>query len=168
MIKCPNCGTSLKEGTKFCTKCGTTITEAVETTGNASDKVATKPNNEKMDSFKKNSLNYFQWFKNTIKHPSEVEQDNQYFGLVSFLINALLIAYSFYILGNKILTMVITGMQDSMGILGYEESTPKMDIPTGISLYLKLFFVVLAYFLIFILIGFLAKKYFIDEKNQPL
>ena len=30
-MKCPNCGEELKQGAKFCTKCGTNIEEALET-----------------------------------------------------------------------------------------------------------------------------------------
>lgn len=82
MQKCKNCGAELKPGVKFCTKCGTPI-EANQDLESASQNISSKATVEKI---KKHSLNYFSWYKDSIINPSEVNYDNKYFGLVSFLI----------------------------------------------------------------------------------
>lgn len=158
MQKCKNCGAELKPGVKFCTKCGTPI-EANKDLESASQNISSKATVEKI---KKHSLNYFSWYKDSIINPSEVNYDNKYFGLVSFLINAILVAWSVYIIGHRAISAALRVANEYASVLGGTNSDV-VNMPNGLSLYLKLFFVSFLYFAVFLVVGFLCKKYLIDN-----
>lgn len=170
MQKCQNCGADLKPGVKFCTKCGTPVAAADMTGTTNQSAPATRSaqpqqTNETIDKLKKHSLNYFAWYKNSITKPSNVNYDNKYFGLVSLLINVLLVAYSFYILGNRVLTTVLDGVSQASSMFGSSNSD-QVSVPSGMSLYFKLFLVVLAYFAVFLIVGFVCKKYLLNKNTD--
>jgi len=171
MNKCKNCGAELKPGIKFCTKCGAPIedsnmSESVSRSNNVKPTRTTRsdPNNETIEKLKKHSLNYFDWYKNSIKNPTNVDNENKYNGLITLLLNAILVAYSFYIVINKLLTAAKTEVSQSADAFGLG-SAVKLDLPTGFPLYLRIFFVAVLYYVIFLLVGFACKKYLINKKE---
>jgi len=159
MNKCQHCGTELKPGVKFCTKCGAPVEE---TRGNMSGTVtATETtrsnNNETIAQIKKHSMNYFTWYKNSLKHPSLVNYDNNYNGLITLALNSMLLAYSFYFVINRILSLLKV---QAGGIYG-------STIITGFPLYIRFFLMAVVYYGIFFVVGFACKKYLIN-KNETI
>lgn len=161
MEKCKNCGAELKPGIKFCTKCGTPVDDSVKPTKKESE----NKNNETMEKIKNHSLNYFAWFKESIVSPSKVNYDNKYFGLVSILLNAMLVAYSFYVLGHQIVSSIMEMFNEAANIFDRTASN-RVALPNGISLYLKLLFITAIYFAVFLLVGFACKKYLVDKDTD--
>ncbi|WP_125589094.1 zinc ribbon domain-containing protein [Companilactobacillus jidongensis] len=161
MIKCPNCGAENKTGVKFCTKCGMQLSgdDAAKPSANTN---GSPQASERIQVFKKHSLNYFEWFTKSLKNPSIVKNGNKYFGLVTLLLNSILVAYIFHILGNKILVAFVEQANELMNTFNRDSSSISA-IPTGLSLYLRLLMIVLIYNVIFSLVGFLSKKYLIGD-----
>ncbi|MQS76230.1 zinc ribbon domain-containing protein [Companilactobacillus halodurans] len=188
MKKCKHCGAPLKPGDKFCVKCGTpveddtvertvtdnpsnnstrrTIDDTVQSVHSATAAAAENINsNETFQTIKKHSLNYFSWYKDSIINPSKVNYENKYYGLVSLLLNVILVSFAIYIIGNRILSFVFESLETAFNYLGSDNST-STSIPTGMFLYSRLFFIVLVYFAIFLLVGFLCKKYLVSQKTD--
>lgn len=159
MITCPNCGAANKKGVKFCPKCGTRLSG--EDTDNNS-KASSTQTSERIQTLKKHSMNYFEWFVNSIKSPSVVSNENKYFGLVTLLLNSFLVAYIFHVLGNRILVTIVDAANGFLNAFNQDTSSTAA-IPTGFSLYVRLLMIVLIYNAIFVLIGFLSRKYLIGE-----
>lgn len=162
MEKCKNCGVELKPGVKFCTKCGTPV---VENNVVANQSAPNKNNNETMEKIKKHSINYFSWFKESIVSPSKVNYGNKYFGLVSLLLNAMLVAYSFYVLGHQLVGSLMEMFNEAAGMFS-QNSSDRVVLPNGLSLYLKLLFITAVYFAIFLLVGFACKKYLVNKNTD--
>jgi len=162
MEKCKNCGAELKPGVKFCTKCGTPVEENNVVANQPTPK---KNNNETMEKIKKHSMNYFSWFKESIVNPSNVNYDNKYFGLVSLLLNAILVAYSFYVLGHQLVSSLMEMLNEAAGMFS-QNSSDRVVLPNGLSLYLKLLFITAVYFAIFLLVGFVCKKYLVNKSTD--
>lgn len=168
MEKCKFCGAELKPGIKFCTKCGTPVgadkpTRSSQTNHSNSARATQANTNETIDKIKNHSLNYFSWYKNAIMNPSIVDDSNKYNGLITLLLNVILVAYSFYIVFNRVFLAVKTGANQTMEYFG---SSMKLDIPTGFSLFMRLFLIVLAYYGVFLLIGFFCKKMMINKDED--
>lgn len=88
---CPKCGNQLKEGAKFCPKCGAQIAQNAESNTASNNGQAQAATNENVEKAKQMSSSYFTWFLDTIKAPSKgVKAENKYFGLVSFIISAVI------------------------------------------------------------------------------
>lgn len=157
MNNCSNCGSTMNAGIKFCTKCGSKM---------SSDEVASVAGNSNvtMDNFKRQSSNYFAWVKQTVLDPSKVSTGNKYFGLISFLIHALLVTFAVYRVENGILTPIAKGLSSSQSSLG--DLGRKADIATGGQLFFKLFFISIIFYAIFLGIGFLAKKFLVNKQTN--
>lgn len=167
MKKCKKCGADLKPGIKFCTKCGTPVDGDVESDSTVTiseKKKESAINSETMDNIKKHSLNYFSWYKESISKPSEVDYSNKYFGIVSIIISALLSAFAFYSVVNKIFTSAESAINEASRY--YSDSFSGIDIPTGFKLYFQLFLIVLTYYAVFVLLGFVCKKYLINKDTN--
>ncbi|WP_220729571.1 zinc ribbon domain-containing protein [Apilactobacillus zhangqiuensis] len=88
---CPKCGNQLKEGAKFCPKCGAQIAQNAQANTASNNGQAQAATNENVEKAKQMSSSYFTWFLDTIKAPSKaVKAENKYFGLVSFIISAVI------------------------------------------------------------------------------
>ncbi|MEJ6399938.1 DUF6574 domain-containing protein [Nicoliella lavandulae] len=108
MKQCPNCGKEVPSNSKFCTYCGFKFDEQPaganvnqsndnqKQPGNSNPGQPTQRQeafNEKTAEAKQFSSNYFQWFMDTLKHPTRFNRNtNQYFGLTSLIISVVLIA----------------------------------------------------------------------------
>lgn len=165
MQKCKNCGAILKPGVKFCTKCGTpvdgVVSEEREENNNISKSIS---NNETIDNIKKHSLNYFAWYKKSISKPSEVDYSNKFFGLASIIISALIGTFAFYAILNKLFSTAKTAVNAASEYAA--SSLSNSLIPTGFKLYFQLFLMVLAYYAVLILVGFVCKKYLINRSTN--
>jgi len=149
---CTNCGIELKDNIKFCSSCGFNIADP-------------KTNNiEKASvSFKQNIMDYFKWLKDSIMHPSNEDNESRYFGLVSLFFHSLIMAYSFFILTKPVMNIIVTLYEYLSDNYLYESSVPKHW-----NLYSKLALIVLIYFTIYIIIGFLFKRYLSDKQTTLL
>lgn len=163
---CTSCGAKLQPGVKFCTKCGSRVQMATQpmnmNTSPASTAAMPKMANEKMDQLKKQSMNYFGWYLETIKHPSKVVNESKYFGLVSFLLHTIVFSYAFYAFLNSMFTPFAKYLAAEKSTFGFMSAA----VPTGMDLYFKIFPLVLAGFVMFIAVGFVCKKFMVDPQTD--
>ncbi|UQS84919.1 zinc ribbon domain-containing protein [Apilactobacillus apisilvae] len=156
MKKCPKCGASVDSNSKFCTNCGYSfINDQNNQMNNQSKQNNTQDNiNQNVESMKKYSNGYFSWFMKTIKKPSEeVKESHTYYGLTSFIVSAILIAFTMY---HSFMT-ISSLLGDTFGsVLGN-------NISDNVS-YFDCLITVLILIIVWILIGFLAKKF--SSKNK--
>lgn len=157
MNNCTNCGAPLAPGTKFCTKCG----QAVNNAGSTNTTVAVMNNNQTVTAFKQHSANYFAWLKQSIVNPTMDKDDNQFFGIISFLIHSLLISFGVFHVENDILSQLQQAMQ---GNEFTESLTSGITFSTGLPLFFKLFAIVAFFYVIYLAVGFLTKKFLADPQ----
>lgn len=148
MDKCRNCGTKYSKDDAFCTKCGINL----RTT--SSYKQGSVANSYEDGDFE----DYLQLLKTTLIHPSEEISTMPWFGFVSFLIQSLLMAYAVFTIGESVLSAI---SEIAKPIL--TEGNSDLKIPHGFELYLKLFFIYVGCYVIFLVFGYLCKKYFVSE-----
>lgn len=162
MQKCKNCWAVLSPNSKFCTKCGTPVAEVGNNTNGAYQPQRSIVSERNVNNLKERSINYFGWFKNSLKKPSQVDYDNKYYGLISLVINALLVAWAIYTFGYR---SVMTGM-DAVNSARYYfgGSASQSGFPDGIQLFLNLFLMALVYYAVFLIVGFLCKKYMVNNE----
>ncbi|TPR50396.1 zinc ribbon domain-containing protein [Apilactobacillus micheneri] len=97
MKKCPKCGASVDSSSKFCTNCGYSFMNNDQSQMNNQQNNTQDNINRNVENVKKYSNGYFSWFMKSIKKPSEsIENTHTYYGLTSFIISAVLIAFSLY------------------------------------------------------------------------
>lgn len=160
MEKCKNCGADLQPGVKFCGKYGAPVDGSIENNSTTASRLNKANNSETIASIKSHSLNYFSWYKKSISKPSEVDNSNKYFGVVSIVISVLLASFAFY----SIIGKVFAGAESAINeVSRYYPNLSNAGVPTGFKLYFQLFLMVLVYYAVFILIGFVCKKYMIDK-----
>lgn len=164
MQKCKNCGAELKPGMKFCTKCGTPVDNINTKRNSTSFGTVSIDKKQTVEQIKKHSLNYFSWYKDSIIRPSDVKYDNKYFGLISLLLNAIIVAWAFYIVGHRTIVAAVETANQYSNLLG--RSSDSINVPNGLSLYLKLLIITALYFAIFLLVGFVCKKYLINNRTN--
>lgn len=166
MEKCKNCGADLKPGDKFCKKCGTPVDEIHVSNGETTSKSTSEiKNNETIANLKKHSLNYFTWYKDSLLKPSIVKNDNKYFGLTTLLLNAILAAYAIFTVLDKLFLAAKDALEDT-AISDYSTIAKemKLNIPTGFSLYFQILMLAVLYYIVFLIVGFVCKKYLVDQK----
>ncbi|MFZ2588537.1 zinc ribbon domain-containing protein [Paucilactobacillus nenjiangensis] len=102
MKYCVNCGAEIPAGSNFCIKCGTPVEETVtqnvtnQTTGTGTATPNVAGTAEKTKGF---AVNYWSWLVESIKHPFQAsESAHAYFGLVSFVVLAILNSTVFYLI----------------------------------------------------------------------
>lgn len=97
MKRCPNCGSAVKEGAKFCTSCGYKMPK-VNNVNNRSRQAV------EVDTcvMKEVSISYWGWLTSSWKHPLEVEYGGKYAGLVTLAIEGAIFALSVMILVKKV------------------------------------------------------------------
>lgn len=117
---CPKCGNELKADAKFCPKCGFALADVTATTSQvpveptaavnepqpemASDAASTAT---MIDNAKVFTGNYFKWYWETLKHPGQpLVEVNRSFGVVSFALEALLIALAALTLLKKVQSII--------------------------------------------------------------
>lgn len=112
--------------------------------------------NATVDSLKQNSMGYFNWLKQTISKPSEIEDGGTYYGIISIVIHALVLALSIYVVGSQVLSAIAEALGDFLTLTG-SSSQPQINVT--FSFYLKSFFAMLILFAVFVLVGYVCKKY---------
>lgn len=160
MEKCKNCGADLQPGVKFCGKCGAPVDGSMENNSTMASRLTRANNSETIDSIKHHSLNYFSWYKKSISKPSVVDNNNKYFGIVSIVISILLASFAFYSIASKVFAGAESVINEASR---YYSNLSNVGVPTGFKLYFQLFLMVVVYYAVFILIGFLCKKNLIDK-----
>lgn len=112
--------------------------------------------NATVASLKQNSMGYFNWLKQTISRPSEIEDGGKYYGLISIVIHALVLALSIYVVGSQVLSAIAEALGDFLTLTG-SSSQPQINVT--FSFYLKSFVAMLILFAVFVLVGYACKKY---------
>lgn len=162
MNNCTKCGAQLAQGMKFCTKCGQKVfiaeTQNVATTINM-----TVNKNQSIAALKKHSANYFAWLKQSIVDPSSDKDDNQYFGVISFLIHALLVSFGVFHIENGVLTQFQQAIQSSSLVESFTTGIG-LTFKIGLPLFFKLFAGMAFFYAVYLGIGFFTKKCLADPK----
>ncbi|CAM3136059.1 zinc ribbon domain-containing protein [Lactiplantibacillus plajomi] len=162
---CPNCGEQVDDDTRFCTHCGYDLQQATEsaastaptaTSNAAADTQPTQPTqpgtnangpvqpkSDRVGQFQVLSKNYFQWFVESLKRPSEEVVAHKYFGLVSLLLSALLLTVAIVAAINRFIKQAAAA---TSSVLNVKTLSFGLDF--------KLFVLVVVGILFFVLIGF--------------
>ncbi|MQS53123.1 DUF6574 domain-containing protein [Companilactobacillus mishanensis] len=91
------------------------------------------------------------WFVQTIKRPTKAATTNKYFGLASLLINVLLVSTAAHMMINRIFSVL--HMINS-------------DVPTGISLFVRIFIAMIVFFGVQIAAGFGMYRQIIKDSTN--
>lgn len=126
-------------------------------------------NNQTFENFKKHSSNYFAWFVNSLKRPSQVDQKNKFFGLISFAINSVLMAWILYLLVSRVFQIVTDMIQTLSEQFGSSSSYyDSSDTISGGSIFLIMLITVIICFAVFLGVGFLCKKFLAHDEPSML
>lgn len=140
---CPKCGNEVKAGAKFCPKCGTQLT--AQTNVNNAANTAAAPANEFFG-------NFFKWFFETVKHPSaNTEANNNYFGLVSFIVSAVISIITISVISSRI--------QDGVSSLPFVDGSDGVISEIISASAGKLDMMIVFMMAIYVVFGFLFKKF---------
>ncbi|WKN28645.1 zinc-ribbon domain-containing protein [Apilactobacillus kunkeei] len=173
---CPKCGNQLKEGAKFCPKCGAQIAQNAQSNTASNNGQAQAATNENVEKAKQMSSSYFTWFLDTIKAPSKgIKAENKYFGLVSFIISAVISVLMSVTFFGKLVDLANSSTGSDFntatylikagidGMVGASSESTFSSIINTISG--KFDFLVVIMIVAFVLIGFVAKQVILkDEK----
>lgn len=119
--------------------------------------------NSNVNALKQNSLSYFNWFKRTITNPSNIQSSGKYNGLISIIINALILAASIYVVGSQVLSALTEAFNK---FLTLSDSYQQIQVKTSFVFYIKALIVMIIFFAIFLVIGYLCKKYLLRSKES--
>ncbi|WP_395390540.1 MULTISPECIES: DUF6574 domain-containing protein [Levilactobacillus] len=164
---CPHCGNELKADAKFCPKCGYALSPvatgsepaaAPQPEPTQAAPVAEPTTTENAQAF---SGNYFNWYLDTLKHPSQPRVEaNRFFGIISMVVEALLLALTLTLLGQKIVNMV-TKMLNT-----YEEAQLAKYLNLNGLVFksgLIIFFLVIIGYAIYVSIGYAFRRLITEE-----
>lgn len=193
MKTCPNCGSQQPENVKFCTNCGfafPTETDQTSVQESAQKQSKTEPEptkfqqqyaqpqetkNENVEQAKSFAKNYWTYFLNAIKHPTLLEKGHKYFGFTTIILFGLFNALFVKLLMNNVASSVTSVVDRANSLTGaLSESTSSRDaVRAGQSslesgLYVKLFFLTLLVFAIYVLIGFFVRNVVLGDKTDTL
>ncbi|MFC6253104.1 DUF6574 domain-containing protein [Secundilactobacillus hailunensis] len=177
---CPNCGAKLKPNAKFCTNCGYDLTHFnARSQQQAAQQQSTQQRvsqpNPNVEAAKKYSTNYFSWLWESIKHPSKVDlKGNKFFGITSFIIAALLIGITGMVALYRIikeLTLLINDLSSAINDIngqtdGNGSSFPNYPTGSGFTIFLKIFLIALIFMALFVLVGWLTRRYLIGDEHE--
>lgn len=162
MNNCTNCGAQLAQGMKFCTKCGQQVVLA-SSMASAAELTSNFNSNPSVVALKRQSTNYFDWIKQSLFDPMDKEKDTQYFGFISFLLHALLMSFSVFIVENTFLEPIQKVTQTNRLTEDISKSMG-MTMTTGLPLFGKLFFIAMLFYVIFVAVGYFSKKILVDPQ----
>lgn len=178
---CPKCGNQLKEGAKFCPKCGAQIAQNAQANTASNNGQAQAATNENVEKAKQMSSSYFTWFLDTIKAPSKgVKAENKYFGLVSFIISAVIsVLFSVTYFSKWVDLTTATSNPNYKGLTGYLNGLVELRFEalasslsnlsdTIKSTANKIDFLVILMIAAFVLVGFVAKVLLSKNENQKV
>lgn len=124
--------------------------------------VSTK-SNATVNALKQNSMGYFNWFKSTLAEPSKIQETGKYNGIISIIINALILAASIYVVGNQVLSALADAFNKFLTLGG---NSQQIEVNASFVFYLKAFVAMIVFFAIFILIGYACKKYLMNSQES--
>ena len=138
MNKCPNCGSDIKEGAKFCTSCGYQLVQGnVNNTVNTTNADRAKQTVD-ADKMKEVSMNYWDWLVTSWKHPFKVETGEKYTGLVTLAIEGIFFALSVMILVRKIAGAFVESSNSIMSFFSGGSSSSTSN-PVGFNVFVVFF-----------------------------
>lgn len=164
MERCRNCGAILQPEVRFCGNCGAVVNEGIRNNSMTMSRTNRSNNNARVSNTRQRSSSYFSWYEKSILKPSQVDSNNKYFGLISIAISIVLAMFVFYSVVNKVFAGAASAINEVSRY--YTNSTANVDVPTGFKLYFQLLLMVLVYYAVFILIGYVCKKYLIDQDTN--
>lgn len=166
---CPHCGNELKPDAKFCPKCGYAVSAATadpvqpEPTPAAQPQPApqaTTPTGKQTGA----TGNYFNWYFATLRHPSQaLPGTNRFFGLISLVVEALLLSLTLVILSQKLTTLAIRSMdQYAAAELSRVLNVNGLIFKTG----LTLFFLIIIGYAIYVGISYAFRRIITGETQN--
>ncbi|MFL2064120.1 DUF6574 domain-containing protein [Latilactobacillus sakei] len=173
-MKCPNCGSQLKTGAKFCPSCGKAVAVTTPTSAPTSpvkptpvspvqpQQATTKPmgamnmNAAKKSVAEKGLAGYWKYFVDAIKYPGKQSDSTQVYGLITAIILA--------IINTITIKLFVSGMGKALYSLS--DGALKTESPS-INLFL-VFGLFIGIILVFSVIGFGLRYIFGDVKENFL
>ncbi|MCY9806166.1 zinc-ribbon domain-containing protein [Lentilactobacillus senioris] len=161
---CPKCGNQIEGEVKFCPKCGYSLmaegdnepdnistTTQVQETPTEPVQATNDSENSVLTNAKDFTGNYFSWFWETIKHPSrQLTEVNRWFGVLSFVLEAFLIALVGLTIMNKLKKAVIyNGGPTAERALDYSNANGKI-----FEIFLLVFIAMILGYLVYISISY--------------
>lgn len=164
MNKCPNCGSDIKEGAKFCTSCGYQLVK-----GNVNNTINTNRPKQSVDTdkMKEVSMNYWNWLVASWKHPFKVETGEKYSGLATLAIESVMFALSVMILVRKITGAFVESSNSIVSFFSGETSSSTSN-PVGLNVFIVFFLAVFIAALAIIGAVFLIEKGFSNSNRNYL
>lgn len=144
MNKCPNCGSDIKEGAKFCTSCGYQLAQGnVNNTVNTTNTTNVDRARQTVDTdrMKEVSMSYWDWLVTSWKHPFKVQAGEKYTGLVTLAIEGVMFALSVMILVRKIAGAFVESSNSIMSFFSGGSSSSTSN-PVGFNVFVVFFLAV--------------------------
>lgn len=168
---CPHCGNELKADAKFCPQCGYAVSAATEAPAQPEPapadqsqpaQRATPPTGSRAGTT--GTGNYFNWYFATLRHPSQaLPGTNRFFGLISLVVEALLLSLTLVILSQKLTTLAIRSMdQYAAAELSRVLNVNGLIFKTG----LTLFFLIIIGYAIYIGISYAFRRIITGETQN--
>ena len=170
MNKCPNCGSDIKEGAKFCTSCGYQLVQGnVNNTVNTTNTTNVDRARQTVDTdrMKEVSMSYWDWLVTSWKHPFKVEAGEKYTGLVTLAIEGVMFALSVMILVRKIAGAFVESSNSIMSFFSGGSSSSTSN-PVGFNVFVVFFLAVFIAALAIIGAVLLIEKGFSDSNKEYL
>lgn len=170
MNKCPNCGSDIKEGAKFCTSCGYQLVQGnVNNTVNTTNTTNVNRARQTVDTdrMKEVSMSYWDWLVTSWKHPFKVEAGEKYTGLVTLAIEGVMFALSVMILVRKIAGAFVESSNSIMSFFSGGSSSNTSN-PVGFNVFVVFFLAVFIAALAIIGAVLLIEKGFSDSNKEYL
>ncbi|SPS07559.1 zinc-ribbon domain-containing protein [Latilactobacillus sakei] len=177
-MKCPNCGSQLKTGAKFCPSCGKAVAVTTPTSAPTSpvkptpvspvqpmakQNAGTTVSIDTQD-LKNQAKNYWSYFVEGLKAPSTtLTQSNNWFGYIQFIILNVLIAFiptHYFALAMNTLEMAkksLYGGDEVATVVG--EMAKRIGVGSSVpEFFFRMFIYSLIFSVIYVLVGFLIVR----------
>lgn len=163
---CISCGSELQENVEFCTNCGANVNQMSASQGSGSDTQQPNPgaqNTQFKDTLNKvKNLNYFNFVKETAVNPTATTDGTDYNGWIQLGLIALFTALTIYNILNGLLKSFLGPIGGLVGSFSPEVSAIKSLVN---SISIRLFFLTLITFALFVFGAYFIKKYAYKNKN---
>ncbi|PWF99722.1 zinc ribbon domain-containing protein [Levilactobacillus bambusae] len=164
---CPQCGSEVQAGQRFCNKCGYDLTPAPDTQTEASvDNVQAAesqehPRNERTEQVKTYASNYWVWLKATWLTPGRFSQgENAYFGIISLGLSAVLMAGALLTASSHLMSYYMTLGNVSSSVFSTAMNALSLPdfIHPGFGGFMNVLLWVLAVFALYLAVGYGANR----------
>ena len=163
---CISCGSELQENVEFCTNCGANVNQMSASQGSGSDTQQPSPgaqNTQFDDTLNKiKNLNYFNFVKETAVNPTATTDESGYNGWIQLGLIALFTALTIYNILNGLLKSFLGPIGGLFGSFSQEVSAIKSVVN---SISIRLFFLTLITFALFVFGAYFIKKYAYKNSN---